>query len=272
MPTTLVRGRRVAYLDSGDGEPVLLLHSSSSSGAQWSLLVEELRARGYRALAPDLLGYGDSEPWPAGAALDAEDEFALVRALADIAGAPIHLVGHSYGAAISLRMAMADALPLRSLVLYEPVLFSILELAGETALHDEIRRIGDNFIAAVARGDPAPGVGGYVDYWNGDGAWAALPDNVRARVLQSADKVAAEWAIGFAVDFSLADMAAIAVPTLVARGGATNATTARIAELVAATIDAAHLATIEGARHMGPITHGEAVNREILLHLENVAR
>jgi pimeloyl-ACP methyl ester carboxylesterase len=59
-------GTQVAYLDHGSGEPVLLLHSSASSGAQWRALMGQFGER-YRVIAPDLYGYGGTgAPRPGG--------------------------------------------------------------------------------------------------------------------------------------------------------------------------------------------------------------
>ncbi len=50
---------RVAYLDQGEGPPVVLLHGCPFHAYQWRDLIERLQ--GYRILAPDLLGLGDTQ-------------------------------------------------------------------------------------------------------------------------------------------------------------------------------------------------------------------
>ena len=47
------------YWATGDGAPVVLLHSSLGSKSQWSALVERLASR-FRVIALDLCGYGDN--------------------------------------------------------------------------------------------------------------------------------------------------------------------------------------------------------------------
>jgi pimeloyl-ACP methyl ester carboxylesterase len=59
----------------------------------------------------------------------------------------------------------------------------------------------------------------------------------------------------------------IAVPTLVLRGTASPAPTLRIAELVAQLLPKARLQAVDGAGHMLPLTHGEAVNAAVADHL-----
>jgi len=51
---------RVAYVDEGDGPPVVLLHGCPFHAFQWRDLIPRLRER-HRVLAPDLLGLGDTQ-------------------------------------------------------------------------------------------------------------------------------------------------------------------------------------------------------------------
>src|SRR5882757_74052 len=54
---------RSAILAAGTGAPVLLLHGSASSAAMWTPVIDALKHR-FRLLAPDLIGYGRTDPWP----------------------------------------------------------------------------------------------------------------------------------------------------------------------------------------------------------------
>ena len=125
MPRIELNGARVAYADTGSGETALLLHATASSGAQWQTLTDALRA-GCRVLAPDLYGYGETDPRPGDGAFALADEAALVNAILARSSGPIHLVGHSYGGAVALRFAVQQPERLRSLILIEPVAFHLL--------------------------------------------------------------------------------------------------------------------------------------------------
>src|SRR4051794_38237412 len=96
----------IACTEAGSGQPVVLLHGSACSGRQWRDLTGRLEDR-FRVLAPDLHGHGESDAWPGPAPLTLAGEAAIVAALANLAGEPIHLVGHSYGAAVALHFAQA---------------------------------------------------------------------------------------------------------------------------------------------------------------------
>ena len=64
MPTTQqfadVKGKRIAYLEAGSGDPIVLLHGNPTSSYLWRNIIGELEGCG-RVIAPDLIGQGDSE-------------------------------------------------------------------------------------------------------------------------------------------------------------------------------------------------------------------
>ncbi len=55
-----VEGRRMAYHESGEGEPVVFLHGNPTSSYLWRNVVPHLSGRA-RCIVPDLIGMGDSE-------------------------------------------------------------------------------------------------------------------------------------------------------------------------------------------------------------------
>jgi pimeloyl-ACP methyl ester carboxylesterase len=57
----VVDGVRVAYTDAGTGPPVVLIHGTPSHAFIWRAVLPGLVQAGYRVLAFDLLGYGQSE-------------------------------------------------------------------------------------------------------------------------------------------------------------------------------------------------------------------
>lgn len=252
-------GLKIGGLRRGEGEPVVLLHCSSSSGAQWRQLVDRLADR-FEVHAPDLIGYGDTDAWPADASLTPEDEIALVRHGLDDPEVPIHLVGHSYGGLIALRAALAGGLRPKSLTLIEPIAFWLLREAGDDIVFAEIMAIGTGFNAGLDAGDPVSGVRTYFDYWNGMSAWDSAPEDLRAYVLRTAPKTYKEWPNAFEPTTPLAAFAGLDVPTMLIRGLDTRAPTARVVELLAGVLPRACTKEIPGAGHMSPITHVDDVN------------
>ncbi len=84
----------------GEGEPVLLLHGFPDSWRLWHHQMTALADAGYRAIAPDLRGHGDSDK-PEGV-----EHYSLLNVLGDLTGLldeldveRAHVVGHDWGAA-----------------------------------------------------------------------------------------------------------------------------------------------------------------------------
>jgi haloalkane dehalogenase len=59
-----VLGRRMAYVEQGEGPPIVLLHGNPTSSFLWRSVMPELAGLG-RCIAPDLIGMGDSDKLPA---------------------------------------------------------------------------------------------------------------------------------------------------------------------------------------------------------------
>ncbi|MCX2933191.1 alpha/beta fold hydrolase [Mycobacterium sp. CVI_P3] len=96
-----LHGDRVAYLDQGQGEVILLLHGMAGSSQTWRSVLRPL-SRKYRVIAPDLLGHGSSAKPRSDYSLGA---FAVwLRDFLDELGvAQATIVGHSLGGGIAMQ-------------------------------------------------------------------------------------------------------------------------------------------------------------------------
>ena len=97
-------GTRLHVAESGDGPLVLLLHGFPQFWWTWREQLATLAAAGYRAVAPDLRGYGGSDKPPRGYDLvtAASDAAGLIRALGE---ANAVVVGHDWGGLVAWTMA-----------------------------------------------------------------------------------------------------------------------------------------------------------------------
>ena len=95
-----VDGIRLRYRESGAGEPVVLLHGFGSDIQSWSGLGDSLAA-GYRVIALDQRGHGESDAPAAASAYGREMGEDVVRLLDHLGVPRAHLVGHSMGAVIA---------------------------------------------------------------------------------------------------------------------------------------------------------------------------
>jgi pimeloyl-ACP methyl ester carboxylesterase len=116
-------GVRARIVEEGAGEPVLLVHGLAGWIENWAFTMPALAAAGFRAIACDLPGFGQTERSPRARYFDADDPY-YVRFLAEVCDTlriePAHLVGHSLGGAIASCAAVCTPGRFRSLTLVAP--------------------------------------------------------------------------------------------------------------------------------------------------------
>jgi pimeloyl-ACP methyl ester carboxylesterase len=100
-------GIRMHYVEAGSGPLVVMLHGFPESWYSWRHQLPALAAAGFRAVAPDLRGYGQTDQPPSLEAYDifqlAGDIVGLINALG---GAPAIIVGHDWGSWITSQTAV----------------------------------------------------------------------------------------------------------------------------------------------------------------------
>ena len=105
---TRVNGVRIHYQEAGDEQapPIILIHGFISSNLIWSHVLKPLAQKGFRAIAPDLPGYGYSEK-PRDAEYTIDEQARSVIGLMDRLGIQKALIaGASYGGAVAATMAL----------------------------------------------------------------------------------------------------------------------------------------------------------------------
>src|SRR6185503_3858197 len=192
LRTLIVDGRRIAYQSVGSGPAVILAHCSGGSHREWARLTALLSTR-YRVIAPDLVGYGDSEPWPANATLHASVDANVLVVLARMVEEPVHLVGHSYGGAMALEAAKVLGARVKSLTLVEPVTFHLLRPTGRITEWYEIDQVGEKILKLMRMGQDAKAAAAFTTFWVGRMGWWMMGRRSRERMVRAIGKVAAEF-------------------------------------------------------------------------------
>lgn len=250
----------------GSGKPVLLLHSSMSSHRQWQPLVAELR-QDHLCIVPDLQGYGVPASKVLGnfATRDyqmADEAAAVIDAISELQlDKPISIVGHSFGGALALHLAMTKAFAIKELVLFEPVAFHILknngllqcqELLTEVqALAEQLPKLDNQDAARV-----------FIDYWQFDGFFSGLPLRMQQNLAEQVSKVTLDFQALIGEPLQLADYQHLNLPLLLLSGSKSRRSAQRISELLHQTIKASELRQV-ATGHMGPVTDPALVNSEI---------
>jgi len=231
--------------------PVVCLHCSGSSGRQWQTYPTLWPAA--QVIAPDLLGSGAQGHWLGEHNVQLADEVAALEPVLDRVGAPMHLVGHSYGGAVALAVAMRWPERVAGLYLFEPVRFALLDNPVDRSAWEEITGVGHAIAAFARSGHLHTSAEIFVDYWSGTGTWAALPAARRHAVAARMPKVRAEFGALFADATLPSQYASLPMPVHLFHGSTSPWPARRVVELLAAACGDARVTCLQGASHMGPI-------------------
>ncbi|MFC7339817.1 alpha/beta fold hydrolase [Saccharopolyspora griseoalba] len=253
---------RVAGADvreAGSGAPVLMLHGIG--GAADAFAAQMSGFPGYRTLAWDAPGYGDSADLPGEPVLDDYAE-TVVSILRGLDAAPAHLLGVSWGGVIATRVALEAPDVLRSLVLADSSRGSGRTDRGRKAMAtrvEELRRRGA-VAFAEQRGPrlPAP---------DADPRAVEQVVGLMSRVRLTGYRNAA--GVMAATDHS-AQLASISTPTLVIVGEQDRVTGVDESRALADGIPAARFEVIRGAGHAANQEKPEEFNRRVRQFLSDV--
>jgi (E)-2-((N-methylformamido)methylene)succinate hydrolase len=247
IPLRSKSARGAAFVGSGRGEPLVLLHGVGLRLEVWAPQIATL-SRSHRVIALDLPGHGESAPLARGARLPDFVRW-LGDALDDLALSAASVAGHSMGALIALGAALE--FPDRAV---RAALLSAVFRRSAAA-----RRAVVDRAAMLEAGEvdvEAP-----LDRWFGADESAARADT--RRLLRQADKEGYATAYrAFAEgDNVYADrLSELRCPALFLTGAEDPNSTPEMARAMAAMVPDGRLVVLRGERHMVGLTAPDAVN------------
>jgi pimeloyl-ACP methyl ester carboxylesterase len=202
-------GTRLRLIRAGEGESIVLVHGTMGGKGDWFEVARRLSTE-FEVTAFDRRGRGDSDD---GSDYSIEREVEDVLAVIDASKPPVHLIGHSFGAIVSLLVAASASDRIDKLVLYEPPV-GVAEPAPDEWL--------DQLDAMVHTGDLDAAIKSFAAAANitdqelqtmerNDRVWMGLRDAVRSagREIRAAKTV---------LPIDEVAVASISVPTLVLLG------------------------------------------------------
>jgi pimeloyl-ACP methyl ester carboxylesterase len=258
--------------------PVLLLHGGGQTRHAWGGTARALAARGWRAVAVDLRGHGDSSWSPDGVyglAPFVADVRYLANDMADT-GTPAVLVGASLGGLASL-VALGEAphAPATALVLVDVV--PRMEPEGVDRIKAFMTQAPDGFADLE---EAADAVAAYLHH-------RARPDDLSGLRKNLRQRPDGRWVWHWDPQFMtqgqrhnefddldrLATAArAITVPTLLVRGGISDVVSADGAQELKALIPHARLVDVAGAGHMVAGDRNDRFSEAVLMFLDSLRR
>jgi pimeloyl-ACP methyl ester carboxylesterase len=230
----------------------ILLHSTGTLPTMWDAAIGSVPAR-----AVTHLGYPPHPPIPRGVEVDRAAEVAhVLTAIGD--EDDVDLVAHSYGGMIALDVGDALGARLRSLALYEPVLFGALA-------SPELAEVG-RFLTDTRIGGTDPWLERFIDFWNRPGAWARMPPELADYCRRVGWKMFCEVRACFSPTQTWDHACLGRVPVTLIAGARTPAPSRAVTDELARRYPAARVVVVPGTGHMGPITHPALVAPVLAAH------
>jgi non-heme chloroperoxidase len=192
--TANVNGTTLHYTECGQGEPLVFVHGALGDLQTFNGQLDAF-AKEYRVIAYSRRFYPPNSPPSAGdrnaMRLHVDDLAALMTRLE---AAPAHLVGNSGGAYVALAFAMQHPEQVRSLVLGEPPVFSLLPRTsvGQTLLEAWNTRVLVPTRGGFASGDSVEGMRRFLDGISGAPAFDRLPPANRESLMTYAPSLRSE--------------------------------------------------------------------------------
>lgn len=254
----------------------LFIHSTGTFSSMWRPYLDAT-AGDATALTPDNLGYPPNPPLTRGVTHSTQDEarHLLAHLEAHAATGPFDLYGHSYGGLVALRLLEHLGPRVRSLWLFEPVLFGALPTLrpGSEAAERTLAMVHSGGFFDDELGGTEVWLERFIDYWNRPGSWSRMPDTLRDPIRRVGWKMYQEVRQGF---FDLTGSPERPLPTLPAittiiMGERSPLEARAMCELLAATSPDARLVDLAGVGHMAPLTHQTQVRESLLSHAQRLS-
>lgn len=233
---------------------VLALHCTIAHSGAWRGLGARLGDQ-LTLTAPDMLSHGRSPVWDGAGDFQDRSVAAVEHLLTD----GMDLIGHSFGATIAMRLALAHPQKVRSLTMIEPVFFAVALADAPELVTDHDQQVA-GFTEAMRVGDHALAARLFNRMWSTENAprWPDLPESTRAGMIRAIHVVPACRPALYDDNAGLLEpgvLTRITSPTLLLRGSETHPIIAAVNEGLAARLPEAECAVVPGAGHMLPISH-----------------
>lgn len=272
MAVTTVNGRQVGYMEMGAGDPILFAHCSLGYSGLWRGVMERL-ADSYHCLSIDLPGHAQSERGNEDISLQ-HQAIEYLLGLADEKGVDsAHLVGLSLGGAIMTRLTHHHPGRVRSLSIFEPILFHFLT-KWDPAAKDADRVIMDPVREAVFDGRPHEGARLFMEGWGQPGQFDKMPKAGQDAIATALTYIAhdfpwaSDWPEG---QITEDDVRAILQPTIIGHGERTHNSAKVVNAGLAGLFPNVRQVEIAGAGHLSPVDDPAQVADTIRSFLKDAA-
>ena len=249
MRNITINSYDMAFIEEGQGQPLLLVHGSLYDYRYWAPQISAFAAAGFHVFVPSLRHYWPNDAKGA-ARLSIEEHIAdIATFIAALGLGPVDLLGHSRGGYIAFRVAERRPELLRRLALAEPAGVLGEGFISPGAVQPSYTALIADAVGKVAQGDIEAGLSSFYDYALGQGAWARLGE-ARQRICRDNALTLIGQGQEGRVPYARTSAEALAMPCLVLDGGRAEAHFRRVADGLAAAIPGVRRVTLPGAAHL----------------------
>ncbi len=262
MNKAIRRDRTVSYSQAGSGEPMIFVHGSFANSSAWRSVIQHAESSRFCSVTIDLTGCGSSSAASPDGSLLGQDIEAVQMVGTELTSEPVHLVGHSYGGIVCLGVALMRQLPVASLTLFEPLPITFLAETGDDETVDEVRDFVDEYERAFLANEKWA-FSRVINLWGGEGAFDALPTQVREMMSSTTADNIRQWRDNLAFKPSLDDYRALNIPTKLVVGEHANPIVKLIASRLSALMPNCAVTQLDDAGHFMIHSHAAECARLI---------
>jgi len=270
---TVREGAAVNALDTGTGQPIVLVHGLPGSAYDWRHLTPALADAGFRVIAYDRLGYGHSDVRPGNTNTVKDNAADLLGLLANLNLDDAIVAGWSYGGATVMQAATDDPSRMAAMVLIgtggpssadaEPptpgfaakTFYSTPAMLWRSAVPSASRALMAVLSDTAFSGGPQP------DWWL---------DGVQANFKRWETLLTYRDEMFAPIDGTAITFSDLSLPTLIIHAEDDRLATVEIGRYLSTIIPDVEYVEVPAASHMLPVTHADLITAEISALVEGL--
>lgn len=275
-----INGSRLAYIEQGNGEPVLFVHGGISDLRTWKHQIPVFAER-FRAVA-----YSLRYAWPNPDIPDGVDDQLLphaddlIKLIQKLEISPVHLVGNSWGGFICLVATQREPQLVRSLTVEEPNAVPLLmstppkpaELVKVLATRPATAAVMVGLVATVIvpssrafrKGDSSAAVRRFAEFVLGRDGYAELPEGRKQQMIENSRCLAAQLLGAGFPNFTADEVRLISTPTLLVTGEKSPRIFSLITNRLQERLPSSERAQIPEASHLMHEQNPQVFNRVVM--------
>lgn len=273
VKSIMIQGERLHYIEKGEGDPLIFIHGGLGDYESWADRME-LYSKNHHVIA-----YSRRYAWPNKQVFDESADYSirihandLYQLSRKLGLKKVDLIGHSYGAFTALAFALDHPKMVRSLVLGEPPVVSLLENMGRAKKSHQafIKNAIEPAAESFREGKNEEGVASFLKGVNGDSfSWVDVPPKVKKAWMANVPEIWGYTLTDTYVQIKPGKVKALEVPTLLFVGDRSPQWLVYISKELNRLLPNSRLVTLENSSHGLYFQNPIDADRAVMNFLDN---